>query len=216
MADDAGPRSSGRTTIPVSHGELEAILRAPADPIAACVVCHPHPKGGGTMNNNVVYRAAKALVDRRVVALRFNFRGVGASTGGYDHGEGEQEDVRAALSFLRSRHPSLPLWVTGFSFGARVGLTVGAAAPEVVGLFGIGLALSMFDYSFLSACSKPKAVVQAADDEYGGRADIEAAVAKMAEPKRLWIVDTATHLFPGRLDSFEASAGEAVSWLLDT
>jgi alpha/beta superfamily hydrolase len=215
MADDPAPRSSGRTTISVSHGALEAILREPDDPIAACVVCHPHPKGGGTMNNNVVYRAAKALVDRRVVALRFNFRGVGASSGSYDHGEGEQEDVRAALTLLRARHPSLPLWVTGFSFGARVGLTVGAATADVVGLFGIGLALSMFDYGFLSSCSKPKAIVQAADDEYGGRAEIENAVATMAEPKRLWIVDNATHLFPGRLDSFEASAGEAVTWLLD-
>jgi alpha/beta superfamily hydrolase len=216
MAGDGAPRSSGRTTIPVSHGGLEALLREPADPIAACVVCHPHPKGGGTMNNNVVYRAAKALVDRRVVALRFNFRGVGASTGSYDHGEGEQEDVRAALTLLRTRHPSLPLWVTGFSFGARVGLTVGASHPEVSALFGIGLALSMFDYNFLTSCTKPKALVQAADDEYGGRAEITAAVAAMAEPKRLWIVDNATHLFPGRLDAFESSAGEAVGWLLDT
>jgi uncharacterized protein len=216
MADDAAPRSSGRTVIPVEHGQLEAILRAPADPIAVSIVCHPHPKGGGTMNNNVVYRAAKALVDRRVVALRFNFRGVGASTGSYDHGEGEQEDVAAALSFLRARYPSLPMWITGFSFGARVGLTVAAAQPDVNALFGIGLALSMFDYTFLNACTKPKAIVQAANDEYGGSAEIETAVSTMADPKRLWIVDNATHLFPGRLDAFEAAAGEAVTWLLDT
>jgi uncharacterized protein len=208
--------SSGRTVIPVEHGQLETILREPADPIAASVVCHPHPKGGGTMNNNVVYRAAKALVDRRVVALRFNFRGVGASTGSYDHGVGEQDDVRAAIDFLRARHPTLPLWVTGFSFGARVGLTVGADSPEIVELFGIGLALSMFDYSFLASCTKPKAIVQAADDEYGGRTAIEAATAEMAEPKRLWVVDNATHLFPGRLDAFETAAGQAVDWLLDT
>jgi uncharacterized protein len=208
------PSASGRTTIPVAHGQLEAILRAPADPIAAAIVCHPHPKGGGTMNNNVVYRAAKALVDGGVAALRFNFRGVGASTGSYDGGVGEEEDARAALDFLQAQYPTLPLWVAGFSFGARVGLTVGAAPPEVAKLLGIGLALSMFDYRFLEACTKPKAIVQAAQDEYGGRDVIEPAVARMAEPKRLWVVDQATHLFPGRLDAFEAAAREAVDWLI--
>ena len=202
--------------IPVAHGQLEAILREPQSPIAAAVVCHPHPRGGGTMNNNVVYRAAKALVDNGVAALRFNFRGVGASTGAFDDGVGEQEDVRAAIDFVRARYPELPLWVVGFSFGARVGLTVGASTPDVGELLGIGLALSMFDYSFLSSCTKPKAIVQAANDEYGGRDAIEPAVAGMADPKRLWVVDDATHLFPGRLDAFESAASEAVRWLLDT
>jgi hypothetical protein len=199
--------------IPVAHGGLEAVLREPAAPVAAAVVCHPHPLGGGTMNNNVVYRAAKALVEGGLATLRFNFRGVGASTGRYDEGVGEEDDARDALAFLRARHPTLPIWMAGFSFGARVGLTVGAREPSVVKLLGIGLALKMFDYRFLDGCSKPKAVIQAAADEYGGRAAIEAAVRGMAEPKRLWIVDGATHLFPGHLDPFEAAAREAVDYL---
>ncbi len=199
--------------IPVAHGQLEAILRAPEAPRAAAVVCHPHPRGGGTMNNNVVYRLAKALVDGGVAALRFNFRGVGASTGTYADGLGEEDDARAALDFLAARHPDLPLWMAGFSFGARVGLSVGAGDARVGKLLGVGLALEMFDYGFLGSCTKPKAIIQAADDEYGGRAAIEAAVAGMAEPKRLWVVDEATHLFPGRLDPFEAAARAAVSYL---
>jgi len=204
---------SGRIVIPVAHGGLEGVLREPAAPVAAVVVCHPHPLGGGTMNNNVVYRAAKALVEGGLATLRFNFRGVGASTGRYDEGVGEEDDARDALAFLRARHPTLPIWMAGFSFGARVGLTVGAREPSVVKLLGIGLALKMFDYRFLESCSKPKAVIQAADDEYGGRAAIEAAVREMAEPKRLWIIDGATHLFPGHLDPFEAAAREAVDYL---
>jgi alpha/beta superfamily hydrolase len=199
--------------IPVAHGGLESVLREPASPVAAAVVCHPHPLGGGTMNNNVVYRAAKALVDGGVAALRFNFRGVGASTGRHGDGVGEEEDARAALDFLRARHPTLPLWMAGFSFGARVGLTVGAQRDDVAKLFGVGLALSMFDYRFLASCEKPKAFVQASEDEYGARPAIEAAVAGMAEPKRLWIVDGASHLFPGYLDPFERAAAEAVAWL---
>jgi hypothetical protein len=205
---------SGRIVIPVAHGGLEAVLREPPQPIAAAVVCHPHPLYGGTMNNNVVYRAAKALSDGGLATLRFNFRGVGASTGRYGEGVGEEEDARDAVALLRKRYPTLPIWMAGFSFGARVGLTVGAREADVVKLLGIGLALKMFDYTFLTTCSKPKAIVQASDDEFGGRAAIEAAVREMAEPKRLWIVDGATHLFPGHLDPFEAAAAEAVNYLI--
>src|SRR6185437_15808350 len=180
---------SGRGAIPASHGQLEAILREPPAPIAAAVVCHPHPRGGGTMNNNVVYRLAKALVDGGVAALRFNFRGVGASTGSYAEGIGEEDDALAAIDFLRARHSTLPIWVAGFSFGARVGLSVGARDARVTKLLGVGLALQMFDYGFLADCTKPKAIIQAANDEYGARAAIEAAVATMAEPKQLWVVE---------------------------
>jgi alpha/beta superfamily hydrolase len=208
------PTPSGRLSIPVDHGQLEAILKEPPAPVAAAVLCHPHPLGGGTMNNNVVYRAARALVDANVAVLRFNFRGVGASTGRHDGGAGEEDDALAALDLLAQRHPTLPLWMAGFSFGARVGLTVGARDPRVRELLGIGLALSMFDYSFLNTCAKPKAVVQAANDEYGGRAAVEPAVARMADPKRLWIVDGASHLFPQHLDKLEAAAAEATAWLL--
>jgi uncharacterized protein len=207
---------SGRVTIPVDHGQLEAIIKVPASPVAAAVVCHPHPLGGGTMNNNVVYRLAKALNEAGVAVLRFNFRGVGASTGRHDGGVGEEDDALAALETIAQRHPGVPLWMAGFSFGARVGLTVGARDPRVEKLLGVGLALSMFDYSFLNACEKPKAVIQAANDEYGGREAIEQAVQKMAEPKRLWIVEGATHLYPQHLAELEAAAGEAAAWLRST
>jgi alpha/beta superfamily hydrolase len=93
---------------------------------------------------------------------------------------------------------------------------VGARSDDVVKLLGIGLALRMFDYRFLAACDKPKAIVQAAQDEYGGREEIEAAVGEMSEPKRLWVVEGATHLFPGQLDPFERAAEEAVAYLLST
>jgi uncharacterized protein len=207
---------SGRVAIPVAHGELEGIVREPSSAVAAAVICHPHPRGGGTMNNNVVYRTAKALVASGVTALRFNFRGVGASTGSHDNGVGEEDDVRAAVDFLRTHAPDLPIWIAGFSFGARVGLTVGARSDDVVKLLGIGLALDMFDYGFLASCRKPKAIVQASHDEYGGRDKIEAAVRGMSEPKRLWVVEGATHLFPGHLDAFERTVEEAVAYLLET
>src|SRR4051812_47420848 len=110
--------ASGRFDLPVAHGHLEAILKETPAPTAAVVLCHPHPKGGGTMNNNVVYRVASALGAAGAAVLRFNFRGVGRSTGSYDHGAGEEDDARQALDFLARRFPDVPLWMAGFSFGA--------------------------------------------------------------------------------------------------
>ena len=75
--------------IPVSHGRLEALVKEPTRPArGATVVCHPHPIHGGTMHTKAVYRAAQAFNEAGLVALRFNFRGVGASTGSYDDGIG--------------------------------------------------------------------------------------------------------------------------------
>jgi len=204
---------SGRFDLPGGHGHLEAILKESAAPFAAVVLCHPHPRGGGTMNNNVVYRVSKALLDAGAAVLRFNFRGVGRSTGQYADGVGEEDDARAALDFMARRYPGVPLWMAGFSFGARVGLTVGAADPRIVKLLGIGLALRLFDYGFLATSAKPKAIIQASEDEYAARDAIVAAVATMAEPKQLFIVDGTTHLFPGHLDQLEKAAAQAVAYL---
>src|SRR5207249_534605 len=102
-------------------GRLEAILWTPSAaaslPLAA-VVCHPHPLFGGTMHNKVVYQAAKSLDAIGVPVLRFNFRGAGLSAGVHDRGLGEQGDVRAALDYLVSEFPGVPLLLAGFSFGA--------------------------------------------------------------------------------------------------
>src|SRR5580700_1722279 len=83
-------------------GRLEALLNTGREdaPFAA-LVCHPHPSGGGTMHNKVVYHAMKALSSVGLPVLRFNFRGTGLSEGEHDHGRGEQDDVRAALDWLQ-------------------------------------------------------------------------------------------------------------------
>src|SRR5580698_4577041 len=98
-------------------GQLEALLEEPEDgtPCEACLVCHPHPLFGGTMHNKVVYRIARGMRRAGAVVLRFNFRGVSRSEGVHDRGEGEVEDARAALEFLRQRYPELPYSMAGFS-----------------------------------------------------------------------------------------------------
>src|SRR5713226_4284111 len=99
---------TGNLFIPAPHGRLEAILKAPRDgPIrGVALVLHPHPLGGGTMHNKVVFRAAAALNDAGLLALRINFRGVGQSTGKHDEGRGERDDVRAALDYLAENYPA--------------------------------------------------------------------------------------------------------------
>src|SRR5215207_348962 len=110
-------------------GKLEALLEEPEDgePKEAILVCHPHPQHGGTMHNKVVYRIARGLRSTGCVVLRFNYRGVNLSEGSYGNGEGEMDDARIALDYLRSRYPELPFSLAGFSFGSRIALRLGCA-----------------------------------------------------------------------------------------
>ena len=104
-------------------GRLEGLLNTGRDdaPYSA-LVCHPHPAGGGTMHNKVVYHAMKAFSSFGIPVLRFNFRGVGLSEGEHNNGDGEQHDVRAALSWLEHSFNKRPILFAGFSFGSFVGL----------------------------------------------------------------------------------------------
>lgn len=155
--------------IPVSHGRLEANLREAEGPLrGAAVMCHPHPLHGGTMHTKAVFRAAQALSEAGLHVARFNFRGVGTSTGSYEEGIGEQDDVRAALDWLEDRYPDLPLLVGGFSFGSFVGLRVGAEDKRVKALLGLGLPVEMWDFSFLQGVAKPLLVIQGEKDQFGG------------------------------------------------
>src|ERR1700733_15427575 len=103
-------------------GRLEALLNTGREdaPFSA-LVCHPHPSGGGTMHNKVVYHAMKVLSSVGLPVLRFNFRGTGLSEGEHDQGHGEQDDVRAALDWLEQNFKR-PILFAGFSFGSGVGL----------------------------------------------------------------------------------------------
>src|SRR5882672_6730695 len=147
---------AGNLFIPSPHGQLEAILKAPRGPIlGVALVLHPHPLFGGTMHNKVVFRAAAALNEAGLVALRINFRGVGQSTGEHDEGRGEREDVRSGLNYLATKYPQQSITVCGFSFGAWLGLQVGIGDDRVRNLISIGTPLDKYDFGFVMSCSKP-------------------------------------------------------------
>ncbi len=191
--------------IPVAHGMLEGLLRLPdvdaPAPRMIALVCHPHPVGGGTMHNKVVFRVAQALGNLGIPSLRFNFRGVGRSTGTHDAGRGERDDVRAALDYLVERFsafPDTPVCLAGFSFGSAVGLPIGCADPRVRQLIGVGVPVSLLSVNALEGCDKHKLIVQGENDEYGPLAEVQAWFDRIPEPKHLTIVPDSDHFFTTR------------------
>lgn len=183
-------------------GRLEALLNLGSPGAThAGLVCHPHPLGGGTMHNKVVFHAMKALNSFGFPVLRFNFRGTGLSAGEHDEGRGEIADVQAALAWLK-REFGLPIIFAGFSFGAATGLRAACPDPDVQALISIGTPVEaegrLYAYSFLRDCRKPKLFISGDHDQYGPHQALERVVAQAVDPKELVFVP-GDHFFEGHL-----------------
>lgn len=119
------------------------------------------------MHNKVVFRIAAGLVDAGVETLRFNFRGVGASTGVHAEVEGGKQDVRDALTHLKSEYPDDEVTLAGFSFGSRTGMETGMADERVKRLISVGTPVEKYpDYAFLTRVRKPILFVHGDHDEF--------------------------------------------------
>jgi alpha/beta superfamily hydrolase len=195
-------------------GLLEALVNEGAhDAPFAALVCHPHPLGGGTMHNKVVYHAMKALNDREWglgwPVLRFNFRGAGLSHGKHD-GEAESGDVLAALEWLENEY-KLPTVVVGFSFGAAMGLTAGCSLAEsqdrIRALALLGLPTQVegrgCDYPGLKGCKIPKLFLSGDRDQFAPAEQLTRVAASAGEPKRLVLLPGADHFFAGQLEPMQ-------------
>ena len=192
-------------------GPLEALLDEPAAaPRAVAVFGHPHPLHGGTMHTKALYQAAKAMPRIGVAALRFNFRGVGRSAGTFDAGPGEQEDFKAAISFVSERFPDLPIWAAGMSFGSWIAMTTGAQDARVSLLLGIAPPVDRYDFDALRTCNLPKFIIHGEADELISIKEIRKFYAQIPEPKELVTIEFANHLFEGKT----SMVGEAVEGLL--
>jgi len=206
---------AGNLFIPASHGQLEAILKQPRtdDVRGVALVLHPHPLGGGTMHNKVVFRAAAALNDAGLITLRINFRGVGQSSGTHDEGYGERDDVRAGLDYLAQNYAHQEITLCGFSFGARVGLEVGLSDDRVLRLISIGTPVDKYDFSFLEQCRKPILFVHGEHDEYGSVDRLRELVARVAQhaAAELWVIEGAGHFFDNQLDELKRVITEWVA-----
>jgi uncharacterized protein len=168
MTVPAFPSAAATLTLPGPVGALELAIDLPdadvvAQPIVA-VICHPLPTEGGTMHNKVVTMAARSLRELGVTTLRFNFRGTGASEGTFDRGEGELDDLRAVVAWVRDTQPDATLWLAGFSFGAYVSLSAAAELQPSV-LISIAPPAGRWDFDRISPPTMPWLVIQGEEDE---------------------------------------------------
>lgn len=195
----SGARPAERQWIDGSSGLLEARVLDPGVPGELCaLVCHPHPLYGGTMDNKVVTTVARSLGDAGIPALRFNFRGVGASAGVFDGGAGETDDAEKAAEWCAARWPGRELVLAGFSFGAYVALKLAQRRPAAQ-LITIAPPVERFDFNGLEAPGCPWLIVQGDADDVVD-ADRVVAWAERFEPRpRLVMMAGAGHFFHGRL-----------------
>jgi alpha/beta superfamily hydrolase len=186
---------------PVRAVDADGLLHdgRPAGVRAAVVLGHPHTEYGGTMHTKVVYQMAKALNRIGCAVLRINFRGAGASAGTFTGGPGEKDDFKAAVDFMHDRYPDARMWAAGMSFGAWIGLSVGAGDPRISTLIGIALPIASYDWEEVRASSKPKFFIHGERDELASLKDMREFYARAAEPKELVVIDGADHLFDGKV-----------------
>jgi alpha/beta superfamily hydrolase len=183
-------------------GRLEALYRELQDPAGVAVVCHPLTTGGGTLHNKVVFRAARGLENANVATLRFNFRGAGASGGKFEGGEGEQQDVAAAIEWVKKKHPGKKLFVGGFSFGSWVSTRVACELPEIDALFLIGTPVNKYDFAYLRSCEKPMLLIHGTQDEHGDVTKVEKLGQQIRNAETV-IITGADHFFTKQLDGVE-------------
>jgi len=219
-APQATPASLRSFHLPGPAGRLEALLNeGRSDAPYATLICHPHPLGGGTMHNKVVYHAMKVFHEQGWPVLRFNFRGTGLSEGAHN-GRAEVDDVRAALDWLH-REFGKPIVAAGFSFGAAMGLkaccTTTSREYGIQGFAALGLPTHAegrdYTYPYLKACNFPKLFLSGDRDRYAPASQLHSVVDSAPEPKQLTLIPGADHFFVGQLPAMQASLTQ---WLRRT
>ena len=184
------------------EGRLEGRYQPASRPRApVAILLHPHPQGGGTMNNSIVMAMYNTFVRRGFATLRFNFRGVGRSQGTFDNGVGELSDAASALDWMQQFNPEASTtWVGGFSFGAWIGMQLLMRRPEVRGFLSIAPPANMYEFTFLAPCPSSGLIVDGGADEVVTGSSVQKLVDKLKTQRHITI-DHAT--IPGANHFFE-------------
>ncbi|MBN8742601.1 MAG: alpha/beta hydrolase [Lysobacterales bacterium 69-70] len=194
------PVASGALNLPGPAGLLETLVELPEQDArrGTAVICHPHPLHGGTMHNKVVTMLSRSLVELGLATVRFNFRGVGASAGSYDDGNGETDDLRAVVDWVRRERPDDALWLAGFSFGSYVALRAAAAlAPQQ--LIQIAPPVGRWAFEKIALPDCPWLIVQGEADEVVDPAAVFAWAANLPKNAQLVRMAETSHFFHRRL-----------------
>ena len=167
------------------------------------VITHPHPLYGGSMHNNVVESLVQAYQQAGYTTLRFNFRGVGGSQGEYDNGQGEQEDVNAALHYLAEQGKNV-VDLAGYSFGAWVNTLTRPPLDAVHRMIMVSPPVAFLDFGPPQSIPQLKLVVAGSHDEIAPPELIKTILPNWNSSVRLEIVEGADHFYgahTGKLES---------------
>jgi alpha/beta superfamily hydrolase len=182
----------------IKAGEVTLEARFnPGTVASSLIITHPHPLYGGSMDNNVVWTAARAYGDKGWATLRFNFRGVGASTGRYGEGIAEVEDLNGAVTYLASRVTG-PSYVVGYSFGAAVAARALLEGLRVAGAVLISPPIAFMDLGFLPETPGLSLIVVGDEDDLAPLAELEELCRRRQPPVDLRVVSGADHFYGGR------------------
>jgi len=197
------PSTESTLLLPGPAGDIE-ILAMPQDEKrahlknATAIICHPHPLFGGTMHNKVVTTLARVFRDIGLRSVRFNFRGVGKSSGIHDEGRGEVDDLLTIAAWIKNIFPNDPIWLAGFSFGAYVA-TKGAMQILPQQLVTIAPQVSRFSQDNLALVTCPWLLVQGEKDEVVSAAEVFAWIETLPHQPDIIRMPTAGHFFHGQL-----------------
>lgn len=188
-----------RLQIPAPAGELELLTQFPEHEInTIMIICHPHPLFGGSMQNKVVTTLAKVCEELAIASIRFNFRGVGKSTGVHDEGVGEIEDLKTVIAWALSIYPKAHIWLAGFSFGAYISAAV-AATGVGEQLISIAPPTMRWGFQKLTDMPCPWLVVQGDKDEVVEAEEVFSWFAAHHPQATVIRMNDASHFFHGRL-----------------
>jgi uncharacterized protein len=203
-----------RVTFLSGNLRLEGLWR-PAG-ARAVVVAHPHPLYGGEMHNPVVAIIAECFARQGYATLRFNFRGAGASEGGFDDGPGERRDLAAALDWVAERTPARPC-VAGYSFGAWV--AAGAAAGGLLGktpLFLVSPPVSFLSFAAMAAPPDLYAVVTGSRDELAPPVQVRALLERWQAEETLAVIENCDHFYSGCLPQLVDALNNRIPTVTET
>jgi alpha/beta superfamily hydrolase len=178
--------------------KLEGILHKNSSQ-KAVIVSHPHPLYGGNMENSVVMTIAEVFFEKGFTTLRFNFRGTGNSTGMFDHGNGEQEDVRAAMSRL-TQDGYERIYLAGYSFGARMNASLVSKGCEIQDHIMVSPPVGFISFDDIKKMPSTGLIVTGATDEIAPSDLVQHHINRWKITPRFEIIKECDHFYTGCLD----------------
>ena len=211
------PSTSSPLTLSGPAGTLELAVDIPEGDVTplplTVVLCHPLSTEGGSMHNKVVTMAARSLRELGATTVRFNFRGVGESTGTFDHGNGERDDLLAVVAWVSEQRPRDDLWLAGFSFGAYVSLrATNETQPQALISIAPPVGRWEFDKIVLPTC--PWLVIQGDEDEIVDPQAVYDWIATLKQKPDLVRMHGTSHFFHRKLVDLRGALQHGVKhWL---